>query len=259
MRVVRLLFETPFHLTLLAFVLSLLAAIFWWYFFKTRSHELTTKNSSILMLFVVGMIMVIPLALVESSVVALLPQSFQDILFSDTTKITPAVAGVIALVMFFIAGTFEELSKMYFLRKIMPLREIDQVIDSIKFGIAIGIGFAIVENALFLLAPLSTHNYVNVATTFFLRFFFSTLAHAVYSGMAGYFLGLAKFESAKRKKHHAKAVLLPILSHGLFNTLLLVNLGFYALPLILILFAWMLHWYGNQKNARQYIQIGTVE
>lgn len=162
------------------------------------------------------------------------------------------MVGVIALVMFLVAGLFEELSKMYFLKKIMPLREIDQVIDSIKFGIAIGIGFAIVENALFLLAPLATHNYVEVATTFFLRFFFSTLAHAVYSGMAGYFLGLAKFEPWKRRRHNAKAVLLPIATHGLFNTLLLVNLGFYALPLILIVFAWMLHWYGNQKNTKRY-------
>ncbi len=253
MRVVKLLFETPIHLTLLAFGLSLLAAIFWWYFFKTRNHELTTKNGSILMLFLVGMIMVVPLALVESSVVALLPQSFQEVLFSDTTVVTPQVVGAVALVMFLIAGTFEELSKMYFLRKIMPLNEIDQVIDSIKFGIAIGIGFAIVENALFLLSPLVLGNYVDVATTFFLRFFFSTLAHAVYSGMAGYFMGLAKFEPWKKRGHLVKAIFLPILAHGLFNTLLLVNLGFYALPLILVLFAWMLHWYGNAKNAKRFI------
>lgn len=252
MRVVKLLFETPFPLILLAFALSLLAAIFWWYFFKTRSHELTTKNSSILMLFIVGMIMVIPLALVESSVVSLLPESFQEILFSNTNHVTPVIVGVVAIVMFLIAGLFEELSKMYFLKKIMPLREIDQVIDSIKFGIAIGIGFAIVENALFLLAPLATKNYTDVATTFFLRFFFSTLAHAVYSGMAGYFLGLAKFEPWKRRQHYAKAVCFPILTHGLFNTLLLVNLGFYALPLILIVFAWMLYWYNNKKNSKRY-------
>lgn len=196
--------------------------------------------------------MVVPLALVESSVVALLPESFQETLFSNSNAITPAVIGTVAVVMFFIAGLFEELSKMYFLKKIMPLREIDQVIDSIKFGIAIGIGFAIVENALFLLAPLATHNYVDVATTFFLRFFFSTLAHAVYSGIAGYFLGLAKFEPWKRKQHHLKAVCLPILTHGLFNTLLLINLGFYALPLILILFVWMLRWYASKQNSKKY-------
>ena len=252
MRVVKLLFETPVSLTLLAIAMSLLAAVFWWYFFKARSHELTTKNSSILMLFIVGMVMVIPLALVESSVVALLPESFQNVLFSAEQELTTSRVGVIAFIMFFIAGTFEELSKMYFLKKIMPLKEIDQVIDSIKFGIAIGIGFAIVENALFLLVPLAARDYVDVATTFFLRFFFSTLAHAVYSGMAGYFLGRAKFEPWKRKQNYARAIFFPILAHGLFNTLLLVNLGFYALPLILILFAWMLHWYKSKKNTKQY-------
>ena len=252
MRVLTLLFDTPLQLTLLALLLSLLAAVFWWYFFKQRSSQLTTRNGSILQLFLVGLVMVIPLALVESSVVALLPGRFQDILFTNTGVLTPSRAGIIALVMFAIAGTFEELSKLYFLKRIMPLREIDQVIDSIKFGIAIGIGFAIVENALFLLVPLASGDYVNVATTFFLRFFFSTLAHAVYSGMAGYFLGRAKFEPWKRKQNTAAAIFLPILAHGTFNTLLLVGLGFYALPLIIILFLWMLHWYQSQKTEKKF-------
>lgn len=252
MPVLQLLYKTPVSFTLLALLLSLLAAVFWWYFFKQRSSQLTTKNSSILQLFIVGLVMVIPLALVESSVVSLLPSNFQDILFINTGELTPVRAGVIALVMFFVAALLEEVSKFYFLKKIMPHHEIDQVIDSIKFGVAIGIGFAIVENALFLLAPFAAHDYISVATTFFLRFFFSTLAHAVYSGIAGYYLGRAKFEPWKRKQNIALALFLPIMAHGLFNTLLLVGLGFYALPLILILFFWLLHWYQNKKTEKKF-------
>lgn len=252
MRIFELLLSTPITSLLLALGLSLLSAIFWWFFFKERSQELTTRNSSILMLFVVGLVMVIPLGLVEGSVVELLPKSVEEALFTLPSQLTASSVGIIAFVMFFIAATFEELSKIYFLRKIMPLREIDQVIDSIKFGIAVGIGFAIVENALFLLQPLRDGSLRDVVTTFFLRFFFSTLAHAVYSGIAGYFLGLAKFEPWRRRQHYAKAVILPILIHGVFNTLLLINLGFYALPLILILFFLLLRWYDNKKNTKLY-------
>jgi len=254
MRIVELLFDTPIYIMLIALGLSLLAAVFWWYFFKQRSAQLTTKNSSILLLFVVGLIMVIPLALVQSSIVELLPALFQDVIFSDDFPVTNTSAGIVALVMFFIVAPTEELSKTYFLKRVMPLREIDQVIDSVKFGITIGIGFAIVENALFLIPPLNYRDYVAVGTTFFLRFFFSTLAHAVYSGMAGYFIGLAKFEPWKRRENLAKAYLLPIIIHGTFNTLLLVRVGYYAIPMILIMFGFMLAFYKNKKNARRYQQ-----
>lgn len=253
MRIVDLLFDTPLYLIAIAIGMSLLAAIYWWFFFKQRSSLLTTKNSSILMLFLVGLVMVIPLALVESSIVELLPLSFRDVLFGEVATITVSSVGIVAFVMFLIVAPMEELSKFYFLRRIMPLREIDQVIDSVKFGIAIGIGFAILENALFLIPPLNSGDLVSIGTTFFLRFFFSTLAHAVYSGIAGYFLGLAKFQPWQRRGHIAKSIFIPILIHGTFNTLLLIGAGFYALPLILILFGLLLHWYNNKKNARKYI------
>ena len=252
MQVVNLLFDTPIYLTLLAVGLSLLAAVFWWFFFKQRSRELTTRNASILMLFIVGVVMVIPLALVESSVVDLLPQNFKTALFSPSGELTGANVGAIAFVMFFIAAGFEELSKSFFIKRIMPNREIDQVIDSIKFGISIGIGFAVIENALFLLAPLNAGNYADVATTFFLRFFFSTLAHAVYSGIAGYYFGKAKFEPWRRRRNLLVAYLAPILVHGLFNTLLLLDLAYYALPLILIFFFFLLRWYQSKKANKKY-------
>ena len=248
MPILQLILQTPWYLLLVAFVLSLGAAAFWWIFFKQRSPEFTTANRSILLLFLVGLIIVIPLALVESSIVAQLPQSYQQVLASSASAMTPQRAGIIALVMFLIVGPLEELSKLFFLRQIMPLGEINQVIDSVKFGIAIGIGFAIVENSLFLLAPLAAHDWRLAATTYFLRFFFSALAHGVYSGIGGYFLGCAKAAFWRRRQNIFAAIVLPILAHGTFNTLLLLGIGYYALPLLLIFLAILLRWYQNKQS-----------
>lgn len=255
MPILQLLLHTPWYLTLLALTLASGAAVFWWLFFKQRSPEFTTKDRSIFMLFIVGLVIVIPLGLVESSVVERLPIAFRNVILGGTVTPTPEHALLIATVMFLVAAPLEELSKFFFLKWIMPHSEINQIIDSVKFGIAIGIGFAIVENALFLLAPLNERNWTLLAATYFLRFFFSALAHGVYSGIAGYYIGLAKHEELHRKKRLGQAIIFPILLHGAFNTLLLLSLGYYALPLLLIFFGLLLRWYQARANQTIFAQI----
>jgi|AntRauTorckE6833_2_1112554.scaffolds.fasta_scaffold24912_2 RsiW-degrading membrane proteinase PrsW (M82 family) len=104
-------------------------------------------------------------------------------------------------------------------------KAVDEPVDALIYMVTVALGFAALENSLFLLAPLSEAAYFNTALTGGMRFIGATLLHVVASGAVGALIG-ASFYRRGKIRHEAVGVGLAagILLHWGFN-LLIIDAG----------------------------------
>ena len=132
---------------------------------------------------------------------------------------------------FFTIGFMEEFFKWFiFLYTAFQHTEMDSVYDGIIYGVSISLGFATVENVLYLFA----HG-VDYAFT---RALFPVSSHALFGVLMGYYLGRAKFGSRHPRLRVFGAMLVPFLLHGLYDYILLAvtfNWVYVQAPFMIIL------------------------
>jgi len=117
---------------------------------------------------------------------------------------------------FFVVGLAEEFSKFIFLRWNLFLQpEFDEPYDGITYSVMIGMGFATLENFMYI---YNSNNSLEVA---WLRAFTAVPAHATFAIAMGYFTGLAKFNKEKRFSLLMKGLALALIMHGFYDFLLM--------------------------------------
>jgi RsiW-degrading membrane proteinase PrsW (M82 family) len=146
-----------------------------------------------------------------------------------TQEIAPGatpVASFLAISLFFfiVVGPIEETVKLLAVR-LYAYRDarFDAVIDGAVYGAAAGLGFATIENALYITQGLEA----GVAGTEVIGVAGDTAAvralagpgHVLYSAIAGFYLGLAKFNPENWGPIVIKGLLIAAVFHGLYNTL----------------------------------------
>jgi RsiW-degrading membrane proteinase PrsW (M82 family) len=146
-----------------------------------------------------------------------------------TQEIAPAATPVasflaISLFFFFVVGPVEETVKLLAVR-LYAYRDarFDAVIDGAVYGAAAGLGFATIENALYITQGLEA----GVAGTEVIGAAGDTAAvralagpgHVLYSAIAGFYLGLAKFNPENWGPIVIKGLLIAAVFHALYNTL----------------------------------------
>ena len=105
---------------------------------------------------------------------------------------------------------------------VLRRREDDEPIDPVIYMVAVALGFAAVENSLFLIAPLSGDSLVQTVMTGNLRFVGATLLHVLSSAVIGVALGLSFYKSKRaRRLYTVGGVILAVLLHSVFNFLIL--------------------------------------
>ncbi|MGM0397509.1 MAG: PrsW family glutamic-type intramembrane protease [Halobacteriota archaeon] len=146
---------------------------------------------------------------------------------------TFAAFGSIGLVLFFylVVAPVEEAVKLLAVR-MYGYRQVEfaAVVDGAVYGAVAGLGFAAIENTLYI-----TQQYFQTAViggetplvatlqTAAVRTFAGP-GHVIYSAIAGYYLGLAKFNPANRGPIVVKGLLIAAFIHGTYNVLV-SNLG----------------------------------
>jgi len=97
-------------------------------------------------------------------------------------------------------------------------RAVDEPIDMVIYMVTLALGFAALENALFVLNPLAAGDYMNSAMTGSFRFLGATLLHVLASGTVGVFLAFTFYKNAWVKLVSGMLGLcLAIVLHALFN------------------------------------------
>jgi RsiW-degrading membrane proteinase PrsW (M82 family) len=201
----------------IAFLGGLIPALFWLWFWLREDKERPEPYLLIAIAFIGGM-MVVPVALP-------LQKLALDTYTGDN--------------LIFIWVIIEETLK-YAAALLMILwnKAVDEPIDVIIYMIAIALGFAALENALFIFNPITTGDFANGALTGFFRFLGATLLHVLASGTVGAFVALAYYRSALQKLLFGTlGLFIAIVLHALFNFFIMDASGEAILGVFL--FVWM--------------------
>jgi RsiW-degrading membrane proteinase PrsW (M82 family) len=124
---------------------------------------------------------------------------------------TLSVAGAV-FAAFVIAGIVEETGKALCVRSFRWNPEFDERFDGIVYAGWVGLGFAVVENVLYLAAAPTSGDYV---ATFLARAVLAVPNHAIWAGLSGYALVRKRFDG--KGAGLADGLLPAILLHGLYD------------------------------------------
>ncbi|WP_042223572.1 glutamic-type intramembrane protease PrsW [Oceanobacillus manasiensis] len=125
----------------------------------------------------------------------------------------------------------EEFFKWFlFIYTIYHHSEFDAHYDGIVYAVAISLGFATVENVLYLLT-----NGIEYA---FSRAIFPVSSHALIGVIMGYYFGKAKINKQHKKRNIVMAFIIPFLLHGTYNYILKIvptNWILFLIPFMILL------------------------
>lgn len=140
----------------------------------------------------------------------------------EVTRLIPVKAEWVQLLLyaFIVVALAEEFMKYLVLRwYIYPHEEFDEPFDGIMYGTAVSLGFAAIENVLYV---FSSEDGVG---TGLLRMFSAVPAHAMFGILMGYFVGNAKFfvRNGNAFLERMKGLMVAIFFHGLYDFFLFLN------------------------------------
>ena len=112
----------------------------------------------------------------------------------------------------------------------------DEPIDAMVYLITVALGFAALENTLFIMGPLANGNVVSSIVTGNMRFVGATLVHVVSSALIGFSLGLTFYRGKLAKfSTWIVAVAVAVTVHAAFNVAISNSSSWDALRI----FAWV--------------------
>lgn len=241
-------------------ILACVPAFIWGYIFSKKHPE---KKSLTALTFLVGALAVFPILIYKflwqffpwMNAFRLADNYREDIIGFSNFIILP----LSVIMTFMIVGIIEELMKMISV-KVVDEEEIKDIDDSMEFFIIAALGFSFTENILYFYNIWMTQGTYNLLLPFLFRSSFSTFAHILFSGILGYYYGVAHFakpilqEEIRNNRNHWTILLHKIFSfrkekmfheerilegllisiglHAIFNIFLEMNLTFLIVPFL---------------------------
>lgn len=242
-------------------LLALIPASIWGYIFYEKQPE---KRITTAIVFIAGAISVFPI-LFYKFLWQFFPWinafRFADLYSGDFIGFSNlTVLPLSILITFMIVGLIEEVMKFFSVKVVDEEEDIKCIDDGIEFFVLAALGFSFTENILYFYNIWITQGADNLLLPFLFRSSFSTLAHLIFSGIFGYYYGIAHFakpilqsEIYKNRKHWTvvihkifniskerlfyqenllEGLLIAIGLHALFNIFLEMNLTFLIVPFL---------------------------
>lgn len=177
------------------FILGLAPAMFWLLYVYRKDRYEPEPASLILRCFISGMLISVPVALIE----------------------LPFGQFLCAVI---VAPIVEEMAKYYVVRKaVYSNPAFNEPMDGIIYAAAAALGFAFIENVIYFYQASQQDILLAV---FVMRSGLSTPGHVLWSSVWGAALGLAKnMDATKGRTYIRRGLLLSMLFHGLFNLICL--------------------------------------
>jgi protease PrsW len=115
-------------------------------------------------------------------------------------------------------------------------RWVNESVDLVIYMITVALGFAAIENMLFLIQPIADGQLAQGLATQNLRFVGSTLVHVVCSAAVGFAMAFSlKYNRGIRTIAAVVGLILAIALHGLFNFLIILQDGTNALTAFFVI------------------------
>lgn len=190
-------------LTALLITLAIIPGLIIVYFIHQADKHEKEDRKELILAFAVGALITIPVWIFESWA--------HESGWEDATDI-----GKTLFFSFVIVGLAEEGLKLGgLLAFAFPKRFFNEPMDGIVYAVMIAMGFATVENILYA-------NKMSV-TTMVVRAFTAVPAHGIFAVVTGYYVGMAKFDKAKRWKLLAYGLLLTVVLHGAYDFFIIIE------------------------------------
>lgn len=196
---------------------GVLPALLWLWFWLKQDKKRPEPRGLILLAFVVGMV----------AVPAVLPfERLADSYFSGTIVII-------------IWSALEEIFKYTFAYfAVLRRKAMDEPVDAVIYMITVALGFAALENTLFLINPITEGNFMDTVINGNLRFLGATLLHTLSSATIGVMIALSFYrKKALKKMYVIYGLILAILLHSLFNFFIMKGSGDKLLTIFI--FVWI--------------------
>lgn len=134
---------------------------------------------------------------------------------------------------FLLAAIPEELAKFIMLWLLLRKNPFfDEHFDGIVYSVCVGLGFAGLENVLYLINGMEDGSWISIGIA---RAMFSVPGHYFFAVIMGYFYSIYYFGVDRSIKTKVMVLLAPILAHGLFDSLLFSMQVNESLSLILMI------------------------
>ncbi|MEQ1500281.1 MAG: PrsW family glutamic-type intramembrane protease [Parcubacteria group bacterium] len=198
---------------IISFILGLIPALVWlWFWLREDTHPEPAKM--ITLSFLGGMVAVVLTFFIQSAMTD--PENKHLVIYNLINNNQNLA--------FFLFATVEEILKFSVIYLIALRNKItDEPVDDIIYLIIGAIGFATLENTLFLLNPVKSGNVLTVIIDGNMRFIGASLLHIVSSATIGICMALAFYSSEQRKiEYSIFGIILAILLHTSFN-LFIIN------------------------------------
>jgi RsiW-degrading membrane proteinase PrsW (M82 family) len=265
---------------LIAAGLAFVPAAFWGVIFFRKQPE---NKITALRLFLAGTVAVAPLLLYKYLWqyfpwinAFLYTNTFQNdmIGFASLTFLPLDV-----LLTFMIVGVIEEVAKFSAV-KLTDHKKLSSVTDCIEYFIIVALGFSFAENIIYFYNIMHVRGVDSVFLPFVFRSLFSTFAHVMFSGIFGYYYGLAKFaEQVMDEKYNrrrwvlvrkliglfrlnrlqtfhdqkiAQGLLVAVVLHAFFNIFLEMNWTFLIVPFLTGGFILLSYMFDNRRVDKEY-------
>ncbi len=203
-------------------VLGLAPALFWLWYFYLKDRYAPEPRAWIVRIFLLGMLSTIPIAIVEGLI--------------------GAVVGSELLLAVLVAPVVEECGKFLVVYRFVYRRTVfDEPIDGIIYAVTAALGFAALENVVYLFAAYSETLTLPLELSV-LRAVLSGPGHALMSSMWGFALGQSLVTPHPRATRLIwQGLLLAIALHAAFNLLVGEGLvGATILILVLVPAMWLI-------------------
>jgi len=261
-------------------ILASVPALIWGYIFYKKNPE---DRKLVGLTFTVGALAVFPI-LIYKFFWQFLPWinafKFADKYSDDVIGLSAVTFVPLSIIItFMIVGLIEEIMKMLSV-KVVDDDEIRSIDDSIEFFIIAALGFSLTENILYFYNIWLTQGPENLILPFFFRSSFSTLAHLIFSGILGYYYGVAHFagpilrkEIRENRRHWTvlihkifnfrktkmfhqenilEGLLISIGLHALFNIFLEMNWTFVIVPFLVSGYITLDYMFRRKENHKRY-------
>lgn len=154
---------------------------------------------------------------------------------------------------FFGAAIPEEIAKFIMLWLLLRKNPyFDEKMDGIVYAVCVSLGFAALENIMYLFSNAERFISVGIA-----RAIFAVPGHFCFGILMGYYYSLAKFYPKAPNKNKVLILLAPILVHGLYDSILFITDVTPALSgILLIIFLVFCHkmWKYGSKSIQEHLK-----
>ena len=130
-------------------------------------------------------------------------------------------------------------------------KELNERVDGIVYAVFISLGFAGVENVLYVFNPQ-----LGGMSTALMRSVISVPAHGLFGIIMGYHFAIARFEPHKAGRRIFLAFFAPWAAHGIYNTILLSGHAYYLVAFVPFL---LMLWRGGLKKIKMHLEMSPFK